>query len=125
MICDVCINAGHMLAFVFFVYKYACKCITCETFMCVCECVGAYIYLFAYMCGLCMYVNSLVCITCNVNDWSYVHVYIWYLYDCSMLCRGMCLYVVCSCIFVAYVVCCVFACELYSKCVCVVCPLYL
>lgn len=86
-----------------------------------CRCI----HLCAYMYGLCMYVNSLVCNTCDVNDWSYVHVYIWYLYDCSMLCRGMCLYVACSCIFVACVVSCVFACELCSKCVHVVCPLYL
>lgn len=41
--------------------------------------------------------------------------YIWYLYNCSLVGGNMCICVVCACIVVACVVCCVFACELCSR----------
>lgn len=42
--------------------------------------------------------------------------YILYLYDCGMVGRNMCISVAIACIFVAYVVCFVFACKLCSRC---------
>lgn len=51
--------------------------------------------------------------------------YILYLYDCGMVGRNMCISVAIACIFVAYVVCFVFACKLCSRCESVVCSLYL
>lgn len=44
--------------------------------------------------------------------------YIWYLYNCSLVGRDTCICVVCACIVVTCVVCCVFACELCSRCEC-------
>lgn len=44
--------------------------------------------------------------------------YIWYLYNCSLVGGDTCICVVCACIVVTCVVCCVFACELCSSCEC-------
>lgn len=55
MVCDVCINVGHMLAYVFFVYKYACKCVACETFtLCVYVNVWVHTFICVHICVVCV-----------------------------------------------------------------------
>lgn len=45
-----------------------------------------HLFLFISVCG-CVY----LCIACGMYDWGYVHVYIWYLYNCSLLGGIMCI----------------------------------
>lgn len=70
-----------------------------------------HLFLFICVCR-CVY----VCITCGMYDCGCVYVYIWYLYNCSLVGRDMCICIACPCMVVACVVCCVFACGLCSGC---------